>query len=134
MRVLFCFCGVVALALALHAQQGGSGVSPDSKLLKMQSVPASKILRKVPPMYPQDAVDQHVHGIVKLSVTIGTTGHVEHIKIISGHPLLAPAAIHAVRKWEFEPFEQGERPVKVLTEIDVPFNLDASGHPVAAKP
>jgi TonB family protein len=134
MRVVYCFGAIAALAFALYAQEGSSGVSPDTKLLKMPSVPAAKILRKVPPLYPPDAVDRHVHGVVKLNVTIGTNGHVTTIKLISGHPLLAPAAIHAVRKWEFEPFQVGERPVQVLTEIDVPFNLDASGNPVAAKP
>jgi TonB family protein len=126
MRVLKHIGVIAAFALALAAQ--------DTKLVKMPSVPASKILRKVPPMYPQDAADQKIHGVVKLSVTIGTKGQVERIRVISGHALLAPAAIHAVRMWQFEPFEQGERPVKVLTEIDVPFNLDAHGNPVPPKP
>ena len=34
---------------------------------------------------------------------IGADGHVERMHLVSGHRLLAPAAMQAVRQWVFEP-------------------------------
>jgi protein TonB len=108
---------ILAGALALCAQ--------DSKLLRMRSVPESKILHKQPAAYPPDARDHRIQGVVRLNVLIGTNGKVEAVKLISGHPLLAPAAIQAVRHYVFEPFGTDEHPLRVSAEIDVPFALNA---------
>jgi len=64
-------------------------------------------------------------------VMIGKDGHTERIKLISGHPLLAPAALQAVRQWSYEPTQANGVPVHVITEIDIRFDLDANGAPVA---
>jgi protein TonB len=99
----------------------------------MQRMPEDKILHKVMPQYPPDAADHHVYGLVKVNVMIGKDGHVERIKLISGHPLLAPAALQAVRQWTFQPTQANGIPVHVITEVDLPFTLDARGLPVAPK-
>ncbi len=106
----------------------------DVKLLRMNSMPESKIVHKVQPAYPLDAADLHIHGLVKVSVLIGTNGHVENTRLVSGHPLLAPAAMQAVRQWVFEPTEVQGKAVKVITQIAVPFDLDAHGNPVSTTP
>ena len=115
----------MALAVALCAQQ--------AKIVRMPSPPESKIIRKIQPAYPADAADLRIQGVVKLSVTIGTDGRIEHMKVLSGHPLLTPAAMQAVRRWVFEPFGTDDQPVRVITEIDVPFLLDGLGRPSAPK-
>lgn len=99
----------------------------NAKFLRMPSVPESKILHRVQPAYPQDAIDAHVQGMVRVAITIGEDGHVELARRASGHPLLAPAALQAVRQWTFEPFQRDGKPIRVLTEIDIPFALPASG-------
>jgi TonB family protein len=104
----------------------------DVKLLRMSPMPESKILHKVPPSYPPDAADRHIQGVVKINVLIGTDGHVENIRLVSGHPLLAPAALQAVRHWVFEPTQVQGNAVKVITQITIPFDLDAHGNPVTA--
>jgi len=130
---------VVMAALSLLASLSSlSRFSPFSmsaavRLVQMQSMPESKIILKVQPVYPPDAADLRIHGVVKMRVVIGTTGRVESARLISGHPLLAPAALQAVRKWVFNLTEADGQSTRVQTEIDIPFNLDAYGRPVEAK-
>ena len=42
---------------------------------------------------------------------------------MSGHPLLAPAAIEAVKQWRYQPTLLNDEPVEVITQIDVNFTL-----------
>jgi protein TonB len=45
--------------------------------------------------------------------------------VISGHPLLVPAALAAVKQWVYQPTLLNGAPVEVVTEVEVPFNLDS---------
>jgi TonB family protein len=105
----------------------------DVKLVRMTSMPDSKILHRELPAYPTDAADHRIQGVVKISVLIGTDGRVERARLISGHKLLVPAAMQAVRRWVFEPGEAQGHPVRVMTEISIPFTLDAFGNPAAPR-
>jgi TonB family protein len=58
---------------------------------------------KVPPMYPDLARKMNITGTVKIQVTVAPNGTVKDAKVIGGHPVLAGAALDAVRKWRFEP-------------------------------
>ena len=100
------------LALAAHPE-----------ILRVESVNDSEIVHKVTPPYPGDAADLHVSGVVKMAVTVGVDGHVRQVKLISGHPLLAPAAMQAARQWVFKPFSNDGRPVRALVRIEIPFRL-----------
>ena len=103
----------VAAMLALAA---------DQHVLRVPSVPRARILHQELPAYPPDALDHHLAGVVKMTVLIGTDGRVEKVTLISGHPLLAPAAMHAARRWVFKPFENREGvAARAVTEIDIPF-------------
>lgn len=52
------------------------------------------------PKYPSDAESMRLQGTVKLQVT--TDGHqVVDVKLLSGHPVLARAAIKNVHTWKF---------------------------------
>jgi TonB family protein len=44
-----------------------------------------------------------VEGSVKLDATIDPDGTVSDVKVVSGHQLLASAAVEAVKKWKYEP-------------------------------
>ena len=83
----------------------------------------SFVLSKVPPQYPQDAKDQHIQGVVVLKASIGKEGSVENLVLVSGHPLLAPAAIEAVKQWKYQPYLLNGAPVEVETQISVNFTL-----------
>jgi TonB family protein len=120
----------VATALAFSLS---SMFAADAPMVHMLSLPDSKIVTKVHPAYPSDAADLRIQGVVRITVVIGTNGRVESARLLSGHPLLAPAALQAVRKWVFEPTEVEGKPVRVVAPIEIPFNLDAHGRPVEAK-
>jgi len=120
-------------AAAILFSLSWSMFAADARLVRMPSMPDSKIVTKVHPEYPLDAVDLKIHGVVKITVIIGADGRVQSARLLSGHPLLAPAALQAVRKWVFEPTEVDGKPARVATEIDIPFDLDPHGRPVETK-
>lgn len=81
------------------------------------------LVSKVVPVYPPVARQARVQGEVVLDANIASNGTVESLKAISGHPLLIPAAIDAVKQWRYKPYMQNGAPVAVNTEIIVNFTL-----------
>jgi TonB family protein len=58
---------------------------------------------KVQPVYPDLARKMNITGTVKVQVTVAPNGTVKDAKVVGGHPVLASAALEAVKKWRFEP-------------------------------
>jgi TonB family protein len=87
------------------------------------AVEAALLLKKVPPQYPPEAKSKHIEGAVLLHAFIDAQGNVAHLELMSGHPLLAPAAIEAVRQWKYRPYLLNNEPVEVETRIEVNFTL-----------
>lgn len=83
----------------------------------------ARVLHKPPPIYPQEAAEQYVSGKVQLEAIIDIDGRVRNVKLISGHPLLAPAAMDAVSQWRYRPTRLNGNVVEVVTTIEVNFNL-----------
>ncbi|MBI5084746.1 MAG: energy transducer TonB [Acidobacteria bacterium] len=81
------------------------------------------LYRKIPD-YPPLARQNRVEGRVVFSAIIGTSGTILHLQVISGHPLLTPAAIEAVRQWRYRPTLLNGEPVEVATVIEVRFTLN----------
>jgi len=81
------------------------------------------LIKKVAPRYPADAKQAGVQGQVILQAEIDKNGDIQNLTLISGHPMLAPAAIEAVKKWKYKPYMLKDRPVAVETQIIVNFTL-----------
>jgi TonB family protein len=81
------------------------------------------LLTRVNPHYPQEAKDQRIQGTVVLGVIVDKEGSVANIQLISGHPLLAPPAIEAVRQWKYKPYVVNDTPLEVDTQVTVNFTL-----------
>jgi len=79
--------------------------------------------KKVQPDYPQEAKDARIQGTVLLQVEIDKEGNIDKVQLISGHPLLAPAAIDAVKQWKYRPYLLNGEPVYVDTQVQVNFTL-----------
>jgi TonB family protein len=79
--------------------------------------------RKVLPIYPRQALETRVEGDVVLEATVSENGQVQDVVIISGHPLLAGAAVDAVNKWHYRPYLLNGEPVRKQTRITVTFKL-----------
>ncbi len=87
------------------------------------NVQAAKIIAKPMPEYPPLAKQARIQGTVRLTAIIGKDGTVQNLQVASGHPLLVPAALQAVKQWRYQPTTLNGSPVEVVTEIDVNFNL-----------
>jgi protein TonB len=83
-----------------------------------------RLIQHVPPSYPAVASRARIFGDVRLDALIGTDGRVYDLKVISGHPMLVQAATDAVRQWRYEPTLLNGRPVEVLLEVVVHFQLN----------
>lgn len=62
-----------------------------------------KVKNRVDPVYPQLAKQMHLTGTVNVSVTITPAGTVKGADVVGGSPVLAQAAVDAVKRWKFEP-------------------------------
>lgn len=78
----------------------------------------------VRPVYPQEAQDASVQGVVILEVRIGTDGSVEDVVVLKSIPLLDQAAIDAVRQWRYTPTLINGKAVPVIMMVTVNFTLD----------
>jgi protein TonB len=87
-------------------------------------VQAAKLLFGPKPPYPALAKASRTQGTVKLQAIIATDGAVRDVRVLAGSPLLARAAVDAVRQWRYQPTLLNGVAVEVLTEIDVIFNLN----------
>ena len=62
-----------------------------------------KLVYRVEPEYPADLKRIRVGGYVRVEATIPASGAVERSTVIGGNPILAEAAVKAIRKWKYEP-------------------------------
>ena len=58
-----------------------------------------------------------------LQAVIGKDGSIQNLQVVSGHPMLAPAALEAVKQWKYKPYFLNGEPVEVETTINVNFTL-----------
>jgi protein TonB len=75
------------------------------------------------PVYPPLARSARVQGAVLLQAIISREGTIEHLQVLSGHPMLVQAAINAVRQWRYRPYVLNGEPVEVETQVTVNFVL-----------
>jgi protein TonB len=81
------------------------------------------LIRRVQPAYPPIAKSARIQGAVVLYALISKAGTMENLRVLSGHPLLVPAAIDAVSQWRYRPYILNQEPIEVETQITVNFVL-----------
>ena len=87
------------------------------------SIQEPRKLRNVNPVYPPDAIQARVQGVVILECTISPTGKVAAVKPLRRIPLLTEAAIEAVKQWEYTPTMLNGVAVPVIMTVTVNFKL-----------
>jgi protein TonB len=85
----------------------------------------AQLINKVEPVYPHIATVSGIQGQVKLHAIIARDGTIQSLNVISGHPLLARAALEAVEQWRYRPYVLNGEKVEVETFITVNFRRDA---------
>ncbi len=83
------------------------------------NVQTANLIRKVDPVCSPLATQARIQGIVKFTVIIAKDGTLQNVQVISGHPLLVPAALEAVKQWVYRPTLLNNMPVEVITQVDV---------------
>lgn len=85
-------------------------------------LPPNKI-KDAAPVYPQDAQEAKVSGVVIIEARIDQDGRVVDARVIRSVALLDDAARDAVMQWEFTPTYLGGKPVQVIMTVTVNFTL-----------
>ena len=98
-------------------------VATPTRVRVSQGVTQGLLIRKIQPNYPPLARQARIQGQVLLAAEISKDGSIENLHLISGHPMLAPAAIEAVKQWKYKPYILNGEPVEVETQITVNFTL-----------
>jgi periplasmic protein TonB len=98
-------------------------VATPQRVRVSQGVTSGLLIRKIQPAYPPLARQARIQGNVLLQAEISKEGTIENLRLISGHPMLAPAAIEAVKQWKYKPYILNGEPVEVDTQITVIFSL-----------
>jgi TonB family protein len=88
-----------------------------------EGVKESSVVRRVEPVYPAEALKRKIEGPVTVQASITEKGTVGDIKVVSGEPLLAAAAIEAISKWLYTPTLLNGKPTIVQKEITINFKL-----------
>ncbi|MCR4375390.1 MAG: energy transducer TonB, partial [Acidobacteria bacterium] len=84
-----------------------------------------KKIKDVRPVYPPEAQDARVTGIVILEILIDEEGMVSEARVIRPVALLDEAARDAVLQWQFMPTLINGQPVPVIMTVTVNFTLGA---------
>ncbi len=87
------------------------------------NVMAGKLIHKPEPAYPGLARESRIEGTVRLTLILAKDGTVEALQLISGHPILVPAAVEAARQYRYQPTLLNGQPVSVVTQVDVNFTV-----------
>jgi periplasmic protein TonB len=98
-------------------------VATPQRVRVSSGVSTGLLIRKVNPNYPPLARQARIQGTVVLHAVISKEGSIENLTLVSGHPMLAPAAIDAVKQWKYKPYLLNGEPVEVDTEVQVNFTL-----------
>jgi TonB family protein len=84
-----------------------------------QQAMEQRLIHHVDPVYPPLAKQAHIQGTVVFRIVVDKDGAVKNLMMVSGHPLLVPAAQEAVRQWRYEPFLVDGKPVDVQSVVKV---------------
>jgi protein TonB len=97
---------------------------PEKKVYRVGGdVRPPELIFDVKPVYPPLARQARIQGTVRMEAVITSAGVIESLRLLHGHPLLAPAALDAVRQWRYRAATLNANPVDVALSIDVHFTL-----------
>ena len=86
--------------------------APVKQIHVSTGVQAAKLITQPTPVYPALARQARVAGTVRLTAIIGRDGSIRNLQVLSGHPLLTPAALEAVKQWRYQPTLLNNEPVE----------------------
>ena len=116
--------GIISSTSNLAAVPKLSKPAPTAQRVRVsQGVTQGMLTYKVQPEYPPIARQARIQGVVVLRAIVDKDGNIQNLELVSGHPMLAPAAIDAVKQWRYKPYLLNGLPVEVETMVTVTFQL-----------
>ncbi len=117
---------IYLLALSQIAFCQGSSSSEPATVTA--TVAKTNLITFVQPDYPPLAKAASIVGKVRAEIIVNESGDVADVTLLSGHPMLAPSAIVAIRKWKYKPFSVDGHVARVRTDVEVtlPEHIDDS--------
>jgi TonB family protein len=94
---------------------------PKAPVQAPQGLSGGTIEQQVNPTYPREGLAQSLEGPVVLQAVVAEDGTVHDLKVITGHPLLARAAIQAVSQWRYRPYLLDGQPIRMTIDITLIF-------------
>lgn len=106
----------------------GPSIAPPPQAASTRPLPVShwaegNLIYRVQPNYPSLARQARIQGTVELRAIISKMGTIENLSVLSGHAMLVPSAVEAVKHWRYRPYLLNGEPIEVETEITVNFIL-----------
>jgi protein TonB len=92
-----------------------------AELTRVSSEPSERLQQERP--YPALSRQMKVEGSVLLQAFVAPDGGISDLRVLSGNPILASAAVDAARQWRFAPYLQNGRPVATQAKIVVNFTI-----------
>lgn len=88
-----------------------------------------KLVKKIAPLYPEEARKQGIQGVVELEATINRAGTVIGVKVLPAQtpqPLLEQAAVAALRQWQYAPYMINGKATAVIFTVPITFAMGAN--------
>jgi TonB family protein len=108
---------------AMPAPSADANPTPPARIRVGGNVQQTKLISQPRPVYPPEAKQAHIQGVVKLNAIIGKDGTIQNLEVISGDPALVQSALDAVKQWVYQTTLLNGQPVEVMTQIDVNYTL-----------
>lgn len=88
------------------------------------AIQQAQVLDRVAPSYPPTARRARIQGTVEVEAAIAADGSVESVRVLAGHPWLAPAAEEAMKGWRYAPAMRDGINVASVVRVRFTFRLE----------
>ncbi len=82
-----------------------------------------RLAKKVAPVYPQEAEDAGIEGVVQVAGVVTTEGRLRDLHVVSGPAELQQAAVDAAAQYVYVPMTSGDELAEASTRVPVVFSL-----------
>jgi periplasmic protein TonB len=118
------FLALLALFFLVHLAGAQTESAKKPVLIRVSSGVANGLkIHDEQPHYPREAREKGIQGDVILQARIDTKGNLTSLKPVEGDPILAAAAVDAVKHWRYRPYLLNGEPVEVETTIKIQFHM-----------
>jgi len=112
-----------------------SPVPSEGPVAATRDIKPPRLVKKVDPVYPDEARKAGIEGLVILEATTDASGRVASVRVLRSIPELDQAAEDAIKQWIYEPIVINGKPRGIVFTVTIRFSLDdkPAAPPVSAE-